>query len=300
MRILICVLVVFCASCVLFSLTADASNSNNGLMTIQFLGTGAGDSSDWIHYGRQLSSILVNKDLLIDFSCWTDNESMIKGACGVARMWQFGIDMNAINYILITHQHQDHFDPEQLVALALARTSTTPMTLYGGVAVTKMMNDYLDSIAGRNLINVVHLNPYTRVAIGPYMVTSLVANHDLPENEPYIYMIQYCGKLFLYGTDSGVLKEKSLASIYATKFDLVIRERTFEHDNNSSKHMDLDNVTTERADWIKHRVITASTPYVLTHIYNCSVGNCSIPIGTTDLGDRAKLNVSVNYCPPKV
>jgi phosphoribosyl 1,2-cyclic phosphodiesterase len=284
-------------SCVFFPLTANAINSNTGSMTIKFLGTGAADSGDWILNGRQLSSVLVNNDLLIDFSCWNDNESMTKNVCGVARMWQFGVDMNAINYILITHHHQDHFDPEQLVALALARTSKIPMTLYGGVAVTKMMNDYLDSISGRSLINVMRLKPYTRLAIGPYTVTPLIANHDLPENEPYVYMIQYCGKQFLYGTDSGVLMEQSLRNIYATKFDLVIRERTFES-NSSRNHMDLDNVTTERADWIKHRVITASTPYALTHINNCSVGNCSIPIGTTDPGDGAKLSVSVNYCIP--
>jgi phosphoribosyl 1,2-cyclic phosphodiesterase len=291
-----CVLMVLFATCVLFSLTANANNSNTGVMTIQFLGTGAASSSEWINYSRQLSSIVVNKDLLIDFSCWTDNGSMFKGACGVARMWQFGIDMNAINYILITHHHQDHFDPEQIVALALARTSTTPMTLYGGVTVTKMMNDYLDSIVGRSLIKVVHLRPYSRVAIGPYTVTPLIATHDLPENEPYIYVIQYCGKQFLYGTDSGVLTGQSLMNIYATKFDLIIRERTFESKNNSSGHMDRDKVASERADWIKHGVITASTPYALTHIHNCSVGNCSIPIGTTDLGDRAKINISVNCC----
>jgi hypothetical protein len=259
-------------------------------MSIQFLGTGAADSSSWKSYGRQLSSILVNKDLLVDLSCWTNDAGGNKGTCGVARLQQYGIDMNAINYMLITHHHLDHFDPAQIVALAQARTSTTKLTLYGGVTVVSQMNSYLSSNGKTGLINVVHLEPYTSAAVGPYMVTPLIANHDTPDNEPYVYMIKYYGKQFMYGTDSGVLAGTSLSTIYSKIFDLVIRERTFAS-GSGVDHMDTSKVAAERADWIAHGVITASTPYYLTHIAYCGVGNCAIPSGTVDPGDGAKVYI---------
>ncbi|MFZ2456667.1 MAG: MBL fold metallo-hydrolase [Candidatus Altiarchaeia archaeon] len=283
-----CVFVLMLLSCIALADTEQ--------MSIHLLGTGAADSSSWKTYGRQLSSILVNKDLLVDLSCWTNDAGGNKGTCGVARLNKYGVDKNAINYVLITHHHLDHFDTAQIVALAQARTSATKMTLYGGVTVVSQVNSYLASDGKTGLLNVVHLEPYVPAAVGPYTVTPLIANHDTPGNEPYVYMIKYYGKQFLYGTDSGVLAGTTLSIIYATKFDQVIRERTFASDTGVA-HMDKNKVAAERADWIAHGVITASTPYALTHIAYCRRGSCSIPSGTTDVGDGAKLYVNVSYSP---
>jgi len=235
--------------------------------------------------------------LLVDFSCWTNNGNT--GTCGLARLRQYGIDFNAIDYILITHNHVDHFDPPQIVALAQARTSATKLTLYGGVTVVQQMNDYLDSIAQPGLINVVHLEPYAQVVIGSYAVTPLAATHDLPKNEPYVYIIYFYGKQFLYGTDSGILAGTSLAKIYAEKLGLVIRERTFAF-GSGVEHMETSKVESERADWISHGVIAESTPYVLTHIAYCGAGNCTIPAGTADPGDGTKIYVPEIHSPRNV
>jgi len=55
--------------------------------------------------------------------------------------------------------------------------------------------------------------------------------------------------------------------------------------------MSTPTLATERADWIKHGVITSSTPYYLTHIAYCRVGTCSVPAGTVDLGDGGKFHL---------
>ena len=49
---------------------AHAGDSGAEQMVIQLLGTSAADPGGWVSYGRQLSSILVNNNLLVDFSCW--------------------------------------------------------------------------------------------------------------------------------------------------------------------------------------------------------------------------------------
>jgi ribonuclease BN (tRNA processing enzyme) len=287
--------ILFCFTALFFgALPVDAADLG---VTIRFLGTDAADPGGWTTYGRQLSSILVGNNLLVDFSCWTNNANSGTGTCGLARLYQYGIDLNAINLILITHHHQDHFDPAQIVALAQARTSATKLTLYGGIAVVNGMNSYLSGVGKTGLINVVHLGSYVQAAVGPYAVTPLIANHDTPGNEPYVYMIQYNGKQFFYGTDSGIINGTSLAMIYATKFDLVIRERTFSASSASADaaHMDTNKVAVERADWITHGVIAAATPYALTHIAFCKVGNCLIPAGAVDPGDGAYF--PENYSP---
>ena len=260
-------------------------------MPIKFIGTAAADPVMWTNYGRQLSSILVNKDLLVDLSCWTSNGN--KGTCGVARLQQYGVDLNAITNILITHHHLDHFDTAQMVALAEARNSTTKLTLYGGITVVNQMKSYLNTVGKAGILNVVHLIPFEQAFVGSYAVTPLIANHDTADNEPYVYMIQYGGKQFLYGTDSGTLVGASLAKIYAAKFDLVIRERTFDS-NSGVEHMDKDKVAAERADWVAHGVIGTGTPYYLTHIAYCAKGSCSIPDGTTDPGDGAEINMCLS------
>jgi hypothetical protein len=264
-------------------------------MTGRFLGTGYPNHDSWTVYGRQLSSALINNDTVIDFSCWTELAGN-KGTCGVARLNQYGINKNSINYLLITHHHEDHCDPSQIVALAESRTSPTKLTVYGGVEVVDRVNTYLGSVGKTGLVNVIHLSPYVQTAMGPYTVTPLIAYHDYPENEPYVYVIGYKGKNFIYAQDSGTLEGASLSYIYGTKLDLVVRERGFDvyPAGSDKKHMDAAAVAAERADWISHSVIKENTTYLLTHLAYCALGSCLVPSRTRDLGDGSRFYMALS------
>jgi len=283
--------ILFGVAGLLFCLSAAAADQ----LTLKFLGTGYPNYASWSSYGRQLASLLVSSDMVIDFSCWS-NLSSNRGTCGVARLNQYGVDKNQINYVLITHHHLDHFDPAEIAKLAQSRTSSQKLTVYGGITVTRQMNDYLTANGKQGLVNVVHFESFSPTQIGPYLVTPLPANHDYPVNEPYVYIIKYGGKQFLYGTDSGTIAGDSLSHIYSQKLDLVIRERGLTSGADYS-HMDKAKIAAERADWISHGVIAEETTYALTHLAYCAKGVCPIPSGTLDLGDGAVLTLPV--CSPK-
>jgi len=280
--------ILFGVAGLLFCLPAVAADQ----LTLKFLGTGYPNYASWSSYGRQLASLLVDSDMIIDFSCWSNAPSN-RGTCGVARLNQYGVDKNQINYILITHHHLDHFDPAEIVKFAQSRTSSQKLTVYGGITVTRQMSDYLVANDKQGLVNVVHLESFSPTQIGPYLVTALPANHDYPVNEPYVYIIKYGNKQFLYGTDSGTIIGDSLSHIYSQKFDLVIRERGLTSGADYS-HMDKAKVAAERADWISHGVITEETTYALTHLAYCAKGVCPIPSGTVDLGDGAMISFGGN------
>ena len=76
-------------------------------MKIRFLGTGAADwkGPDARGEHRRLTSTLINDSLLIDFT---------------ATVSDMLTDPSSVQYILITHSHADHFDPEAIATLAPA------------------------------------------------------------------------------------------------------------------------------------------------------------------------------------
>lgn len=266
-------------------------------LTIKFLGTAAASSYMWIGGSptRQLASALINTDLLIDFSCWTDSQNGNAGTCGLARLRQYNVNIDQITTILITHPHQDHFDPDQIVKLAQARTSSTKLTLYSGSETVRIMNAYLQTHNLTNLMNVVHLVRGQKLTIGNYEVQATKATHDADAYETYVYAITYGNKKFLYATDSYLFGTEANAILSTLKLDLVIRDATFANDcsnTGSSQHLNFCLNQTERNDWIQKGIITSSTPYYLTHLYKC-FGRCTSLAGITIALDGDQIDLAV-------
>jgi len=70
-------------------------------MKLLFLGTGAPDWYKAVDFVRHKTALLVNDDLLID-----------PGPDVPAQMKAFGADLSRVKYILVSHTHGDHYDPE--------------------------------------------------------------------------------------------------------------------------------------------------------------------------------------------
>jgi len=153
-------------------------------MKIRFLGTGAADwnGPDARGEHRRLTSTLIDDSLLIDFT---------KTASDMLT------DPSSVRYILITHSHADHFDPEAISSLA-------PAVLFAHESWADEIN-----IPG---VEVCPVAVGQWVQAGDAEIMPLPSNHST--NRPYEqtvnYVIRQGDQYFLYATDGAWLPNRAL------------------------------------------------------------------------------------------
>lgn len=153
-------------------------------MKIRFLGTGAADwnGPDTRGEYRRLTSTLFDNTLLIDFTA-SAQDMLPKDAC--------------IRHILITHSHEDHFDPAAIAALS-------PAILYAH-----------ESWAGEISIPGIEARP-VRIGewtqAGEYEFMPLPSNHSTrrAHEQTVNYLLKKGDQLFLYATDGAWLPNRAL------------------------------------------------------------------------------------------
>ena len=187
-------------------------------MKIQYLGTAAAERIPAMFcacdtclraYKRGGKNIMtraqaiINDDLLIDFS-----------GDSYSNFMRVGKTLSSVEYLLITHAHEDHFTFEDF------------FSRFDGIAhnvKTERLKVYLSKVAldiMKRCIKVRGLNeerlykrfefitvePYASFEVGDYLVTALPARHA-SEGEAFIYLIENGGKTIFYGNDTGYFCE---------------------------------------------------------------------------------------------
>jgi Predicted Zn-dependent hydrolases of the beta-lactamase fold len=172
-------------------------------MYIQFLGTGAADCDLAHRCGaecRRFSSVLVDGALLID-----------PNPCVFESAETFGIPLDSVKYIINTHRHADHYDPETIAHLTQAGA------------------EFIAFSAGE------------LKQVGGYTVEAVRANHGTCEGAVHFIISDGDKKLF-YGLDGAWLLYEEVAAIKrAGGVDLAVLDatvgdtegdyRVFEHNN---------------------------------------------------------------------
>ena len=162
-------------------------DSEKGI-SIRFLGTGAADWNGRDSRGehRRLSSILIDRHILIDFTS-TDVEMLPEGC--------------RPDVILYTHSHGDHYHPETALRAGVKRVYLS-QTWYD-IAVTEF------KAAAKKLdLPMPQITPLyvgQAVEINSLMVTPLPASHATGNKfeQTLMYLIEKAGVRLLYATDTG-------------------------------------------------------------------------------------------------
>ena len=182
-------------------------------MIFQFLGTAAAEGipalfcqcevckearSKGGRHIRTRSQALIDGELLIDFN-----------ADSYPHFLRYGIDGSSIRHCIITHNHSDHFYPEDLVMRLpdyanLDQEST--LTVYGSDLVGKAMNKALYEDRDFHRLDFKKLKAYECAQVGSFAVTPLTAIHG-PHTGPLIYLIEKDGKSVLYAHDTHFFHE---------------------------------------------------------------------------------------------
>lgn len=257
-------------------------------MKIKFLGTAAAEGLPALFCscpvcekarekgGRNIrtrSQSLVNDDLLIDFSADTYHH-VLNG----------GLDLRKVKTLLITHGHDDHLYPYDLVY----RTSPVyakfpnkgkdkePLQIYltkkSGKLLRKVFREENVTLRDRKALKTNYIEKFTPFETNGYYVTPLKADHD-KKYDPVIYIVSKDGKNLLYGHDTGYFSKETWEYIEnsSIKFDLVTLDCTSAIDKKAmGYHMGYEACKKVKDRLLKNGHATDNTIFCINHFsHNC-------------------------------
>lgn len=204
---------------------------------------------------RSRSSALINSDLLIDFPPDTYMHAINNGLL-----------LSEVEYLLITHSHQDHFYPEDLAMRASPFAhleGRKVLSILGNQKVIGKIKEY--RLEGdRTMITTRALRSFEEVEMGDYKILSLRADHQQGE-ECLIYLIQNGGKTLLWGTDTGFFPEDTWEALAKRRLDIAILDTTSGPNSTPSYHMGIPEVIKTKKRMLKEGIADERTLFVATH-----------------------------------
>lgn len=185
---------------------------------------------------------------------------------------QSGVRLSGIRTLLITHSHQDHFYPAELVMRADPYAhirGTNPLDVYGNdkvhVFYDSALWQYDDS---RNLMQRVRFHEVSAFhsfdTCEGYHVTPLAANHDKNE-KCLIYLIEKDGRSLLYANDSGLFPEATWEYLRGKHLDIVSLDCTCVTEKEGSNHMGLPDNAIAKEKLLSLNCMDDRTKIVVTH-----------------------------------
>ena len=188
----------------------------NGSLRVTFLGTCACNYSRYQHRfsedlrdrfdpdARRASALWVEGGLLIDCG------PHARGALAVA-----GIPDSEVTDLFLTHLHRDHFCPEEVQALALAKAAPLRVWVSAGAV--------LPSLENVTVMPMEKLRAYETES--GWRVTGLSANHD-PDSFPQHLLLEREGKRMVYATDGAWFMTETYYRLKDASLDLLILDAT--------------------------------------------------------------------------
>ena len=242
-------------------------------MRIQFLGTAAAEGIPALFCNcetcrtarqrggkdlRRRTAYLVDDDTMVDF--------------GPDIFWQsmaYGIELEKIQRLLISHSHPDHLAVKELQWRAMGYCNVdTDMTLYGDQAVMDTLHAEMEYFTPQRY----HLRlqlafPGDTFTDGDMTITAIRASHACPPEIPLNYVIQRGGVTALIGHDSGWWREESWEILRRFKLDIVVMEGTcgFGQPDYQSYHMGANAVVRLHDELRKQGILKEDATAVVSH-----------------------------------
>ena len=211
---------------------------------------------------RSRSQAMVNDDLLIDFP-----------ADSFAHMQSNRLDFSAVQTLLITHSHLDHFAPADLhlrnSAYYAHNLTSDHLDLYANERVLKMLESECrvrveepnsDGLTAHLAV------AYQPFRAGRYTVTPLPANHAEGEHA-FNYLISDGERTLLYLHDTGMPKEEVYGYLRdsGVHADLVSYDCTYVALPSAGGHLGLDSCPVVRSRLEQIGVSGPDTVSVINH-----------------------------------
>ena len=214
--------------------------------SIRFLGTGAGDCVEMRHEaGRQETDarksgakdtrhapgLFIPPDILVDrFS--------------PERLRACGIREECTRHLLVSHGHQDHFQPKAM--LDLAARLPQGLAVHGSATVRNALDfasthqwngdtGVFEAREDASGISITEVKPGETFAIGDTAATAVLANHMIDKKnmiqgeQALNFVLERAGKALFYGLDSSYVLPETMEILAGYRFDIAIMDATFGH-----------------------------------------------------------------------
>jgi len=253
-------------------------------MKITFLGTSAGEEYPGIwcecencakarKWGgkniRRNSCVIIDDDVMIDI-----------GKTAHIQAERFGINLNKIKTLLITHSHKDHLDTHTLWTRWAVSAPLPYLNMFGSRQVheTLLSNDRYNSENWRVNFNIIE--PFQKYRAENLEIYTLDGNHNDGEIHSINYTIIRKNRTFLYLSDTGYPFDETLEALKNFKYDFIITENTHGPGAGSSGHMGLDDNLRLLEFFNKNKLWKNTPDYYLTHVapFNCPPHDEYVPI----------------------
>ena len=221
---------------------------------------------------RRRSSMLFDETMMIDFNA----DAM--AACG-----DYGVALDKLDHVLITHMHEDHFDywnaAFPLMAVNPARTLTfyTSQEGYDGLmpileAACRLPHPQLAQQM-RDMMKISRFEVMPRFEprpIGDKVVTALPARHDgfFTNEKGFSYLIEKDGKTTLYASDTGRFFPETMAYLSKVVLDTLVIEGTFGQKilSETAGHLDRESLCLMLDTMFEQGTLTKNSRIYVTHI----------------------------------
>jgi phosphoribosyl 1,2-cyclic phosphate phosphodiesterase len=206
---------------------------------------------------RMRTSALVNGDLLID--CGPDL---------FAAAQRFGVQLDRLETLLVTHAHGDHWQPDNLGFRhpTFCPTPLTPLRVFGPGPVTRTLrtSQHWDDLAEKGAMSVQTVRAGQRFHSGRYQVTALPANHA-GDQAALLYAVSDGARKLLYATDTGPLSERAWRiAAREAPFDAVLMDETVGR-NRYREHQALETFLRDRQRFVDEGWLAEGARFVALH-----------------------------------
>ncbi|MDF2800731.1 MAG: hypothetical protein K0S61_634 [Anaerocolumna sp.] len=206
---------------------------------------------------RTRSQALINDDLLIDLPPDTNMHSLV-----------YGLDLNKVNNLIVTHSHSDHFNPSDIELLrepfAYGRDT---LHIYGNDLINeRILRNVPSDEMTENVYQFHYAKPFIPFSIKDYIVVPLLALHDKKE-ECLFYQVTQGNKTLLYAHDTGAFPDATMNYLKDNKIhiDLVSFDCTTQSVEDGLNHMGLLDAVKERQRLKDNGLIDENTVCIVNH-----------------------------------
>lgn len=227
---------------------------------------------------RTRSQALLDDSVLLDFPADTYLHAL-----------QYNRDLSDIHHVLITHSHEDHFYPLDMILKVppyAHNQAEQKLSVYGNKTVIEMLvqtirtcglpyNDVME------YLQPITLQPFTPFAMDGYTVTALLADH-ISHEDCYLYLIDKDGRVLLYAHDTGFFPASTWEYLQGKRMDLISIDCTFVTHSCRRNHLGLPEVVEIRKKLQEMGCVTQESQFVINHFSH------NIPVLHDDLNAQAR------------
>lgn len=179
---------------------------------------------------------------------------------------QHGLELWAVDHLLVTHAHQDHFYPDDLLLLRppyAHRTEERLLHVYGDAHVKESLDravpDWESGFIRFHLVRA-----FETFTAGELEVTPLPADH-FPEKSAFLYHIRCGARQLFWGLDSGWYPEETWGFLERTSLNLAVIDCTYGPLPVQSNHLNVEGVKAVRERLLRCGAADLRTSFVATH-----------------------------------